>query len=144
MTTEQVFLLLLRASAVLLLYLFLWGVMRAIRSELRQKATSAVESAEIAHLFVLDSDLSELPPGLVITLQGNCTIGRARDNGLVIQEPFISGHHAQVYFKKEHWWIRDLGSTNVTWINGKKVQSELTLENGDILRLGRWQARFEA
>ncbi|MCL5946444.1 MAG: FHA domain-containing protein [Chloroflexi bacterium] len=144
MTTEQIFLLLLRASAVLLLYLFLWGVVRAIRSELRQEATSTVESTETARLLVLDSELLELPPGLTITLQGNCTIGRARDNRLVIQEPFVSGHHAQMYFKKEHWWIRDLGSTNGTWINGKKVQAELALENGDVLRLGRWQARFEA
>lgn len=144
MTTDQLFLLLLRLGAVLLLYVFIWRIAVVIRRDLREQPAAFTAPSDPARLVVLQSQLQHLPVGLVIAVEGSCTLGRANDNQLTLNEPFISGHHAQIFWEDGAWHVRDLGSTNGTWINERKIDRISVLRSGDTLQLGQWQARFEA
>lgn len=63
------------------------------------------------------------------------TLGRAPDNQIVLNYPYVSLHHGHLDFDGVHWHYVDLGSTNGTYINGtSKKQSALV--HGDILRIG--------
>ncbi|MBX6326632.1 MAG: FHA domain-containing protein, partial [Chthoniobacterales bacterium] len=53
------------------------------------------------------------------------TIGRAADNTVVINDPSVSAHHAQLQLAGETYWLKDLGSTNGTHVNGKPVTETL-------------------
>ncbi len=70
------------------------------------------------------------------------TIGRLEDNTLQIAEPSVSSHHCEVLVQGNDVLVRDLNSTNGTYIGGEKV-SEKNLKPGQILRLGQVEMRLE-
>jgi pSer/pThr/pTyr-binding forkhead associated (FHA) protein len=70
------------------------------------------------------------------------TVGRVSDNMFEIPEASISSHHAELLLKGNELHIKDLGSTNGTFINGEKI-SEGVVKPGQILRLGMVEMRFE-
>ena len=71
------------------------------------------------------------------------TIGRVEDNTFQIAEPSVSSHHCEVLLRGPEVVVRDLNSTNGTFINGEKV-SETVLKPGQVLRLGQIEMRLEA
>lgn len=70
------------------------------------------------------------------------TIGRAPDNAIVLADPSVSGHHAQLELTGETYRLKDLDSTNGTRVNGLPV-SETTLRFDDRIRFGAVDATFE-
>jgi pSer/pThr/pTyr-binding forkhead associated (FHA) protein len=70
------------------------------------------------------------------------TIGRVDDNTLPIAESSISSHHCEILLKGADVLVRDLNSTNGTFINGEKI-TESVLKPGQILRLGQVEMRLE-
>src|SRR4051794_1068209 len=71
------------------------------------------------------------------------TVGRVEDNTFQIAEPSVSSHHCELILQGSDILVRDLGSTNGTFINGEKV-SESVLKTGQILRLGQIEMRLES
>ena len=70
------------------------------------------------------------------------TVGRLDDNTFQIPEQSVSSHHCEVLLKGADVIVRDLDSTNGTYINGEKI-SEKVLKAGQILRMGNVEARLE-
>jgi pSer/pThr/pTyr-binding forkhead associated (FHA) protein len=70
------------------------------------------------------------------------TIGRVEDNTFQIAEPSVSSHHCEVVLKGNEVLVRDLNSTNGTFINGEKI-TESIIKPGQILRLGQIEMRLE-
>ena len=70
------------------------------------------------------------------------TIGRVEDNTLQITEPSVSSHHAEILLQGSDVMVRDLNSTNGTFINGEKI-TEKVIKPGQILRLGQIELRLE-
>ena len=70
------------------------------------------------------------------------SIGRLDDNTFQIAEPSVSSHHCEVLLRGNDVLVRDLNSTNGTYIAGEKI-SEATLKPGQILRLGQVEMRLE-
>ena len=71
------------------------------------------------------------------------TIGRVEDNTFPIAEPSISSHHCEVLLRGNEVLVKDLGSTNGTYISGQKI-TEGVLKPGQILRLGQVEVRLES
>jgi predicted component of type VI protein secretion system len=70
------------------------------------------------------------------------TIGRVEDNTFQIAEPSVSSHHCEVLLRGNEVVIKDLNSTNGTFINDEKI-SESVLKPGQTLRLGQIELRLE-
>src|SRR5438477_12191642 len=70
------------------------------------------------------------------------TIGRAPDNMIVIDDPSVSGRHAQLRLAGEVYRLKDLESTNGTRVNGVPV-TETALRFDDRIRFGAVDALFE-
>jgi pSer/pThr/pTyr-binding forkhead associated (FHA) protein len=70
------------------------------------------------------------------------TIGRVEDNTFQIAEPSVSSHHCEVLLRGSDVVVRDLNSTNGTFINGEKI-TETVLKPGQVLRLGQIEMRLE-
>jgi len=70
------------------------------------------------------------------------SIGRVEDNAFPVAEPSVSSHHCEVLLRGGEVLVRDLNSTNGTYISGEKV-TERTLNPGQILRLGQVEMRLE-
>jgi pSer/pThr/pTyr-binding forkhead associated (FHA) protein len=70
------------------------------------------------------------------------TVGRVEDNTFQIPDPSVSSHHCEIILKGNDVVIRDLNSTNGTFINGQQI-TEATLKPSQILRLGQVEVRLE-
>jgi len=70
------------------------------------------------------------------------TVARVEDNTFQIAEPSVSSHHCEVLLRGDDVVVRDLNSTNGTYINGEKV-TERVMKPGQILRLGQVELRLE-
>ncbi len=71
------------------------------------------------------------------------TVGRVDDNTLPIADQSVSSHHCEVLLRGSDVVIKDLNSTNGTFINGEKI-TESVLKPGQILRLGQIELRLES
>ena len=70
------------------------------------------------------------------------TIGRVEDNTFQISEPSVSSHHCEIWLRGTDIVVKDLDSTNGTFINNEKV-TETVLKPGQVLRLGQIEMRLE-
>lgn len=70
-------------------------------------------------------------------------IGRETGNDLRIDRPCVSRQHAELRVEDAVTWVRDLGSSNGTYVNGRPVQQQ-ALRHGDVLRIGDCEIRFLA
>lgn len=71
------------------------------------------------------------------------TIGRMEDNSLPIAEPSVSSHHCEITLKGNEVLVKDLNSTNGTFINGEQLTKETVLRPGQTLRLGNVELRLD-
>jgi pSer/pThr/pTyr-binding forkhead associated (FHA) protein len=70
------------------------------------------------------------------------TIGRVEDNTFQIAEPSVSSHHCEILLRGPDVVVKDLNSTNGTFINGEKI-TESTLKPGQTLRLGQIELKLD-
>lgn len=70
------------------------------------------------------------------------TVGRVSDNAFEIPEASVSSHHAEIILRGSDVVIRDLDSTNGTFINGQKI-TEAVLKPGQTLRFGTVDLRLD-
>ena len=70
------------------------------------------------------------------------TIGRARDNAVIIDDPAVSGHHARVFSESGAVILEDLNSTNGTFVNGQHTTRHV-LRSGDVVQVGKHQLVFD-
>lgn len=94
----------------------------------------------MAKLVILTQGL----PGRAYELNvDRTTIGRVEDNLFQITEPSVSSHHCEVLLRGSDVVIKDLNSTNGTFINGEQI-TESVLKPGQTLRLGQVELKLEA
>ena len=72
------------------------------------------------------------------------TIGRVEDNAFQIPESSVSSHHCEILLQGSEVIVKDLNSTNGTFINGQKVTTQSAIKPGQTLRLGQVDIRFES
>lgn len=92
--------------------------------------------------------LIQMPDGEEVTHdlpEDKTTVGRLPENSLPIVDGSISSHHAEIFFQNNTFLVRDLGSTNGTFVNNQKVASSpFPLAHGDELRFGSVPTLFES
>ena len=173
LSVEEV-LLILKVAFLVLLYLFIWRVVRQASRDIRvapqesvvlrpeqvppelrearaaaqRRAAAEVVSAPnggaAGRLHVLES--TSLEAGAEHPLDGTpVTIGRGTQNVLALHgDGFASAMHARIEARDDGVWLTDQGSTNGTFVNGDRVDGARKLERGDVIRIGETELRFDA
>jgi pSer/pThr/pTyr-binding forkhead associated (FHA) protein len=134
-----------RIAFVVLIYWFLFLVLRATVGELHAAAQTMATGEGFAgrmQLVVLDGAGSSLLPGTAVVLQPVTLLGRDEENTVVIDDPHVSARHAELRFERGHWWLRDLGSSNGTSVNGAMVRAVVGVRAGDVIQCGRVRFRL--
>ena len=96
---------------------------------------SATSSAKPTLLVIIDGPLA----GSSVPLSGNTiTLGRSASNTVVLDDEFVSSHHARVYTDPAtgKWAIEDLGSTNGTVVNQQRLNAPMILGSRVPVRIG--------
>lgn len=125
---------------------FLYLVIRVTMSDLQRPMTFGTRvrqpqpRAEL--VTVAGEEGSTIAEGLIFEIQGVATIGRADSARVVLDDTSVSAQHAIVRAHDGGWVIEDLGSRNGTLVNGRPITSQLTLDCGDSIQLGRVRLRL--
>ncbi len=69
-------------------------------------------------------------------------IGRSPESGLHLLSDRVSVEHAEIFRREGRLWVRDLGSTNGTFLNGARLEGERALRGGDLLRFADLEFRL--
>jgi hypothetical protein len=151
-------LLFLKIAFLVLLYLFIWRIVRSAARDLRlpqesmilapsQAAAAGLVPQPLARdfgrLVVLASP--ELGEGDEVTLDSHAiTIGRGPTNDVPLPaDEYASTRHARIEPRRDGVWVEDIGSTNGTFVNGIRLTRERKLAPGDVVRVGETDLRFE-
>jgi hypothetical protein len=139
----------LKVAFLVLLYLFVWLVVRSATRGLSAGAPQEsiiIPPAEAAALraahgitprrvVVLASPALE--PGTSIELRNSARVGRGAENAIRLDaDTTVSSHHAKIDSRTDGLWVEDVGSTNGTFVNGARVTSARRLQPGDVIRIG--------
>lgn len=128
---------LFRVLFIVAIYGFLFVVLRTTARELNQAAremTGDEDRAARVALRVVDPGGSSLRIGDVLPLPAVAAIGRDAASTVPVDDPHISARHAELRFERGQWWLRDLGSSNGTWLNGNPVRAVMGVRPGDDLQ----------
>lgn len=101
----------------------------------KETARSAMPSQAATMLVIIDGPHA----GATFPLdQGNITLGRSTHNTIVLDDEYVSGHHARVYQDPQsgQWVVEDLGSTNGTYINESRMPGRAVLRPRVPVRIG--------
>jgi hypothetical protein len=74
---------------------------------------------------------------------GGATMGRSRQCDVTVDDPNVSRNHAEVRPRGGSWVLTDLGSTNGSRLNGRRVEGSEVLKPGDEIEVGTTVLRFE-
>ena len=153
MSVEPV-LLALKALFLVVLYVFIWRVIRSAARDMR----AAPQESFILAPSQLAAEHSAPSGGKLVVVSSKVlkagrsfptgpvplTIGRADDNDVDLgKDEFASGHHARIESQRDGVWILDLNSTNGTFVNGSRLDGRRLLKEGDVVQVGDTELRFE-
>jgi pSer/pThr/pTyr-binding forkhead associated (FHA) protein len=137
------------------LYLFFLRVLRAVWVELREPKVAPVSAAQAGAAGTAEAPAGRkrrgkdepthlvvsAPPervGQTFDLADELTVGRAPGCGVSLPEDtFTSQLHARVFRRDGDVWVEDLGSTNGTLLNDRRVSAPAVMRRGDRLQVGR-------
>jgi hypothetical protein len=161
-------LLVLKIAFLVLLYLFVWRVIRTAGREPKASARTASAGPAADSMILTPSAAAaaglgsgaarqrvaaqlvvqrspSLERGAVFAVDSApVTIGRGGQNDLVLDgDEFASARHARIEARGDGVWVQDLDSTNGTFVNGARVVGAERMDPGDVLRVGETDLRVE-
>jgi pSer/pThr/pTyr-binding forkhead associated (FHA) protein len=148
-------LLVLKLAFFVLLYVFIWRIVRSAARDLRLPQESMILAPQqvaglmpqaartLGRLVVLASPALE--EGAEVELDSSpLTVGRGETNDVpVTADEYASARHARFEPRRDGVWIEDIGSTNGTFVNGIRLTRERRLVPGDVVRIGETDLRYE-
>ena len=149
-------LLALKIAFLVLLYVFIWRIVRSASRDFRggaaqesvlippgEAAALGLSPRTSARLVVVTSPA--LRPGEAIPVNSApIAVGRGGQNDVPLDgDDFTSARHARFEARGDGLWVEDLGSTNGTFVNGARVTTPRRLRKGDIVRVGQTDLRVE-
>jgi hypothetical protein len=151
-------LLVLKVAFLVLLYLFIWRIVRAAARDVRSSQESMILSPQQAQSLGLNTSRPSGPRGQLVVLASSVlepgaayeldatqlTVGRGANNDLALEnDEFASARHARIEPRRDGVYVEDVGSTNGTFVNGIRLARERRLAAGDIVRVGETDLRYE-
>ncbi len=146
----------LKFGFLAVLYLFLLWIARSALKDLRRTVAPApdatgfhpVPSFEAAagggDAWLVALRGGGLNEGERFDLIGGLSIGRSQEADVRIEDRYASSLHARIFSREGRAYVEDMSSTNGTLLNDGQLHGEAELIDGDVVRIGDTELRFEA
>lgn len=124
-----------------LIYLFMLAIIRLIYLDIRNLRVVPSESG--AYLKLVNR-IDSIPYKIKeeYSVSEEVTIGRVGGNSIVLRDPYVSKKHARVYYQDNSYCIEDLGSSNGTYVNNRRISEITRISHGDRIKIGQIEFLF--
>ena len=140
----------LRIAFIGLIYLFLYqiaqvslrelvGIGRAVGTQESRRSSRPMQ----ASIVVITPANASIDTDARIPISTYTTVGRSPDNALILDDNFTSSRHAEIVRDHNGWTVRDLASTNGTFVNDRPIHGPTRIESGDTIRFGNVIVEFD-
>jgi hypothetical protein len=144
----------LKFGFLAVLYLFLLFIARSALKDLRGTVAPAPDATGFhpapafgesagGDAWLIAERGGGLEPGERFDLIGGLSIGRSGESDVRIDDRYASGLHARIFSREGRTYIEDMRSTNGTLLNDAELKGEAELIDGDVVRIGDTEFRFE-
>jgi FHA domain len=145
----------LKFGFLAVLYLFLLWIARSALKDLRGTVAPAPDATGFhpvpafgeapsgADAWLVAIRGGGLQEGERFDLIGGLSIGRSGEADLRIEDRYASGVHARIFSRDGRSYVEDMNSTNGTLLNDAALHGEAELIDGDVVRIGDTEFRFE-
>jgi hypothetical protein len=146
-------LLVLQVAFVVLLYVFIWRVVRTASRDLsvgqESMVLTPVRPAEQrparGHGALVVTQSPELEQGTRLDISRELVAGRDAGNDISVPaDGYASGRHARFHRGEHADIVEDLHSTNGTFVNGERLTGSRPLQAGDVVTIGQTQLTYQA
>jgi FHA domain len=150
-------LLILKIVFLVLLYLFIWRIVRTAARDLRLPQESFVLAP--GSIPGLGDAAPQIEAGKIVVVKSPAfdegdewdldsspmTFGRSSKNDIELKlDEYASSTHARIEPRRDGVWLEDAGSTNGTYLNWIRLTRPKRLTPGDVVRIGETELRYEA
>lgn len=151
-------LLALKIAFLVLLYLFIWRIVRNAARDVRVGQESFILAPQQAQALGLGRQTARAARGRLVVIASSAlqpgeayevdispvSIGRGSNNDIPLPgDEFSSARHARIEPRRDGVYVEDMGSTNGTFVNGIRLARERRLQPGDVVRVGETDMRYE-
>jgi pSer/pThr/pTyr-binding forkhead associated (FHA) protein len=145
----------LKILFLVLLYLFIWRIVRTAARDVRMPQESFVLApgsipglqeqprVDAGRLVVVTSPARREGEKWELD-SAPLTVGRSTRNDIdLARDEYASSDHARLEPRRDGVWLEDVGSTNGTYLNGTRLTRPKRLSPGDVVRIGETELRYE-
>ncbi len=149
-------LLALKLAFLILLYLFIWQIVRSASRDIRTPQDSVVLAPQTQ--AARQQATAAPPQGRLVVVHSAAlpiaqefrvnaaplTFGRGGQNDVPLDgDEFVSARHARFQARRDGAWVEDVGSTNGTFVNGERLTAPRLLNPGDTITVGETELRYQ-
>ena len=137
----------LKICLLVLLYLFFFRVLRAVWAEVNLAKAATAPPTGTRRTARRARSRERKPPKLTVlepaeiagqtyALGDELTVGRAAGCQITLDDTYASQVHARIFTRDDQLYVEDLGSTNGTYLNRRKVSAPMVVSRGDQIQIG--------
>jgi pSer/pThr/pTyr-binding forkhead associated (FHA) protein len=137
----------LKYSLLALLYFFIYRAVRSVVTDVAGRRTPRPARTSVAR--PVKPSRGGKPPAVLVVhsadgakartfrLSEPLEVGRSESCRVRVDDTYVSQVHAKLYGKNGAWYVEDLGSTNGTYVNDRRVTAPVEVHAGDVVRVGK-------
>ena len=127
----------MKYAIIAIIYLIIIFALRIMYKDIKGGGKKKAVIKKTMGLEVIErGENFNLRVGAVIPLNDELTVGRKADNLLILGDKYVSSQHVRIYRKNTDYILQDLGSTNGTLMNKKRVKGSVVIKKGDEIKIG--------
>ncbi len=121
---------------IVIIYIIIVSALKIMSRDIKRGVVKGGSNLGWKLKLVYPGDGGNFVEGDIVPIGNKLTIGRNKNNQMILPSPSVSNYHAKIYFEDGRYMLEDLNSTNGTFINGIMVDKK-SLQPGDEISISK-------
>ncbi len=138
----------MKYSLLVLLYFFIYRAVRSVALDVAGRKEGGRQRDRTPKPKTKPASRGKVPSAVVVHIPGGkksgsyplteaVSVGRGERCTIKLDDTYVSQMHARLFGRDGAWFVEDLGSTNGTFLNERKVSAPVQVRAGDVVRVGK-------